>query len=199
MQLEEAVNYLENIDIKIKSYPDTNAPIRGGSSLIPLDDEGQTLVEDPFHIKREGHLWLVTIFKPVAHIIYASEELRNAVFAVENLYRLTEKQTDKYRALTFELVNLQYNGIVTTVTSSRETPAILASCTEREIVEDRFAFMLHHVHLVEKTKPYRIYPYQGRWAIDSPNPNDPSPLKIVQDVSKAAEYLIDLCGRAMSE
>lgn len=195
MNLDEAVQHLAKVEITAKSYPGTNMPIRGGTRFTTIE-EG-TLVHDLFRIEREKHLWLVTIFQPDAHIIHASQDLQNAVYALENLYKLTQRQEDSYHDVTFALVYLQHKGFIATVASTLDRPAILAVYTQQDNVEDRFEFMLHHslIGQAEDTIACRIYPYHDEWAVDSPNPDDRTPLKIAPDIKTAAEFLIDLSGK----
>ncbi len=191
MNLDEAVQHLEKAGIKAWSYPGTKWPVRGGTRFTTIE-EG-TLVQDLFRIEREKHLLLVTIFVYGPHIIHASRDLQNAVYAVENLYKLSQRQKERYREVTDALVYLQYKGIVATVSATLDAPAILAICTEQDKVEERFEFMLQHslMDRDKETNAYRIFPYQDEWAVDSPD--DPAPLKITPDINEAVEFLGDLC------
>ncbi len=196
LQLEDAKNRLKQAGLYARLVKDLDNTIRGGAK-VSTSSKGIQLTVDPFMIELEGQSWVASLDGPYhgGTIIHISAYLIEVVMAVEAFFSLNESRIVDYKDFAKTIYDLQNKGIFSMIDSSIETPALRAFCTEQVRVEDPWVFMVQHASLIDKSKGYRIYPYQNQWAIDSPNPNDTSMLKIVPDISKASEFLLDLCGR----
>lgn len=196
-QPKDAKSHLEQAGLYVHWTEKSYSEIRGGAKTV-IDPDGTKIVIDPFRIILEGQSWLALLRGPYQDItvIHTSKQLKEVVMAVEAFFNLYESQEIRYTEFVETLATLQYRGIVTLIDSSIKTPTIIAFCTEELKVDKRYEFMLQNAPLAERSKTYRIYPYQSQWAIDSPNSNDSSSLKIVSDIDQATAFLIDLCSRA---
>ena len=194
MTLDEAKAYLEGIDLIVGMNPDVELKIRGSvrqTYIRKNDDFPIKHVGGIFDIRLDEEVWIAIL---MMGFVSAEQSLRRIVYAVENFFKLTERQEENYQVVGYALAILQGHGIAAVVNSDLANPGILAVPTSQTWVENGYNFMLENAHLAQQSPEYRIYPKEGQWVVQSLVDKSVSP-EIFPDIEQAAQVLLKWCGR----